>query len=133
MLNDFDISDIESTLKDLVRSWNVSKNVYNNRPRAIDAKSSKQDFVVVKVAGSIEDLKTYGRTTVSIHLFAKDIESEKNGKKLSVMYQKVVSNMTGSVGRLLFTGTPRIIADTADNYGYHARVLNIETLIKLKQ
>lgn len=133
VLNDFDITAFETSLKTMIRRWDVSKSVYNNRPKAIDAKSNKQDFVVVKVSGNIEDMGAYGRTMVSIHLFAKDIESEKNGKKLSIMYQKIVDNMPESDGRLLISGYPRIVADVGDNYGYHARILNMETLIKVKQ
>lgn len=117
----------------MIRRWGVSKSVYTNRPKAVDSKSNKQDFVVVKISGNIDDLGTHGRTTVSIHLFAKDIESEKNGKKLSIMYQKVINNMPDSDERLLFSGHPRIVADVGDNYGYHARIINIETIIKVKQ
>lgn len=126
MINDFDISTIEDTVIDIVRNLGVSKKVYPNRPKATD---SATDFVVVRADG-VDDLHAYGETVVSIDLFAKDIDNIKNRKKLSVMYQKLCQGFPASAGRLLFDNEWNILGDTPDDFGFHARMIRINTTIK---
>lgn len=126
MINDFDISTIQDSVTDIVRSLGVSKKVYPNRPKAEDASA---DFVVVGVEG-IDDLASYGESTVTIDLFAKDIDSIKNKKKLSIMYQKLRSGFPASSERLLFDSEWNILGDTPDDFGFHARMIRIPITIK---
>lgn len=126
MINDFDISTIEDVVIEIVRNLGVSKKVYPNRPKATD---SATDFVVVGVDG-VDDRAAYGETTVSIDLFAKDIDYVKNRKKLSVMYQKLRKGFPASSGRLLFDIEWNILGDTPDDFGFHARMIRIQTTIK---
>lgn len=126
MINDFDITTIEDEVMAIVRNLGVSKKVYPNRPKAADPAT---DFVVVGVDG-LEDYSAYGECTVSIDLFAKDIDSVKNRKKLSVMYQKLRSGFPASAGRLIFEEEWNILGDTPDDFGFHARIIRINTTIK---
>ena len=127
MTNDFDITTIEDAVIEIVRNLGVSKKVYPNRPKATD---SATDFVVVGVDG-VDDRAAYGECTVSIDLFAKDIDYVKNRKKLSVMYQKLRKGFPASSGRLLFDTEWNILGDTPDDFGFHARMIRIQTTIKV--
>lgn len=126
MINDFDITMIEDEVIAIIRNLGVSKKVYANRPKAADPAS---DFVVVRADG-IDDLAAYGEATVSVDLFAKDIDSIKNRKKLSAMYQKLCQGFPASSGRLLFDTEWNILGDTPDDFGFHARMIRISTTIK---
>lgn len=126
MINDFDISTIEDAVIEIVRNLGVSKKIYPNRPKATD---SATDFVVIGVDG-VDDLSAYGSCTISIDLFAKDIDYVKNRKKLSVMYQKLRKGFPASSGRLLFDTEWNILGDTPDDFGFHARMIRISTTIK---
>lgn len=126
MTNDFDITTIEDAVIEIIRNLGVSKKVYPNRPKATD---SATDFVVVGVDG-VDDRAAYGETTVSIDLFAKDIDYVKNRKKLSVMYQKLRKGFPASSGRMLFDPEWNILGDTPDDFGFHARMIRIQTTIK---
>lgn len=126
MTNDFDITTIEDAVIEIVRNLGVSKKVYPNRPKATD---SATDFVVVGVDG-VDDRAAYGECTVSIDLFAKDIDYVKNRKKLSVMYQKLRKGFPTSSGRMLFDTEWNILGDTPDDFGFHARMIRIQTTIK---
>lgn len=126
MINDFDITTIEDAVIEIVRNLGVSKKVYPNRPKATD---SATDFVVVGVDG-VDDRAAYGECTVSIDLFAKDIDYVKNRKKLSVMYQKLRKGFPASSGRMLFDTEWNILGDTPDDFGFHARMIRIQTTIK---
>lgn len=126
MINDFDITTIEDEVMDIVRNLGVSKKVYPNRPKAADPAT---DFVVIGVDG-VDDRAAYGECTVSIDLFAKDVDSVKNRKKLSVMYQKLRAGFPASAGRLLFDTEWNILGDTPDDFGFHARMIRIQTTIK---
>lgn len=129
-MNDFDITDIENRIKEIVRDeLKVSATVYNDRPKSADIGGN--DFCVVKVSGTVRDMAAYGECTVYIHLFAKDISNQKNGKKLSVMYKKLVAGLPYSDGRYIFDETPSVLGDTADDYGFHARILQLQTIIKV--
>lgn len=126
MINDFDITTIEDAVIEVIRNLGVSKKVYPNRPKAAD---SATDFVVVGVDG-VDDLAAYGECTVSIDLFAKDIDYVKNRKKLSVMYQKLRKGFPASSGRMIFDTEWNILGDTPDDFGFHARMIRIQTTIK---
>ena len=128
-MNDFDITDIEKAISDAVRELGVSANVWNNRPKATD--DSINDFVVVKVTGGVSDKAALGQTRIAIHLFARDILEMKNGKKLSVM-QKALEGLPlwPNEGRYLIDGHPRIVGDTPDDFGFHARIISFRLYIK---
>lgn len=129
MRNCFDQSEIEQILGDAVKQMGISKNVFvGARPRSVA--ESMKDFVVVKIYGSISDLHAYGRTTCSIHLFARDVQNQKNGKKLSVMHRKLYSNLSNAIDKLIL-GDATVMADTYDDVGFHARIINFSTTIKI--
>ena len=108
MNENYDITRIEECVRDIVRSLDVSQNVFCNRPKALP--ESLADFVVVKVSGTVFDLATYARCTIRVDLFAKDVNSIKNGKKLSVMYQKLVEGIPSMVDKIFLTTSPNIVA-----------------------
>ena len=127
MRNDFDITAIENEVIEIVRNLGVSKKVYPNRPKAAD---SSTDFVVVGTVNGVNDRSAYGECTIRINLFAKDVDNIKNGKKLSYMYQKLREGFPASSGRLLFDTEWNILGDTPDDFGFHARLISINTTIK---
>ena len=126
MTNDFDITTIEDAVIEIVRNLGISKKVYANRPKAADPAT---DFVVVGVDG-INARAAYGECTVSIDLFAKDIDNVKNRKKLSVMYQELRRGFPAASGRMIFDIEWNILGDTPDDFGFHARMIRIQTTIK---
>lgn len=134
-MNDFDITDIEKLVTDAVRSLGVSANVWNNRPKATD--DSISDFVVVKVSGGITDKAAFGQSRIAIQLFARDVKEMKNAKRLSVM-QKALDNLPlwiepgsgNDAHGLLIDGHPRIVGDTPDDFGFHARIISFRIFIK---
>lgn len=129
MMTDFDITELEDWLVELVRDrLGVSANVFTDRPKSLDAQVT--DFVVAKVTGNVSDLSAYGRCVVAFHLFAKDAANRKNGKRLSVMYKKLLPGFPVEEGRYIFSGMPVLVGDVADDFGYHARILQIQTIIK---
>lgn len=127
MTNNFDITAIEDEVIEIVRGLGVSKKVYANRPKAADAST---DFVVVSTLKGVTDLSAYGVCTIRIDLFAKDIDNFKNRKKLSSMYEKLVKGFPASSGRLLFDTEWNTLGDVPDDFGYHARLIRIQTTIK---
>lgn len=127
MMNDFDITMIEEEVKGILRNLKVSEKVYNNRPKSAESSS---DFAVALVSGEMKDMLAYGECMISIYLFAKDINGVKNGKKLSSMYQKIVKGFPAASGRLLFDICPTQIPDTPDDFGFHRRLVRIQTTIK---
>jgi hypothetical protein len=127
MIPIYDITEIEDAVREIVRDLKVSSRIYTNRPKET---APSNDFVVVNVSGTTEDLKTYGSCIVDINLFAKDIDAFKNGKKLSAMYRKLVDGFPASKGRLLFDTDFMILGDTPDDFGFHARIIRISTTIK---
>lgn len=128
-MNVFDTSALEETLKKIIREIGVGGAVYNNRPKSTP--ESVTDFVVVSASGNISDMGCYASCRVYIMLYAKDLEHVKNSKRLSVMYQKLVSKFPASYGDYEFETTPTIVSDAPDDYGYHARVLQFKTIIKV--
>jgi hypothetical protein len=129
MINEFDQTTIEDELRLIATTLSVSDKVYTSRPSSTT--STNNDFVVAKVSGKIIDNKAYGECVCSFHLFAKDIAGFKNGKKLSVMYKKLSSGLPQWQGKLLFEDKPIILSDMPDDYGYHVRIINIKTIIKI--
>ena len=127
-MNDFDITAVESTIKGIMREAGVSTDVYSNRPKATPA--PKDNFVVVSVVGRVEDLAAYGTCKVMIYLFARDAQAFKNGAKLSKMYEAFIAGLPGFSGRYEFNRTPAVLGDIADDYGYHARVIELLVTIK---
>lgn len=125
-MNEFDITEIEDAVMDIIRSLGVSKKVYPNRPKSAETAA---DFVVVRAEG-VDDLAAYGECTVSVDLFAKDIDYVKNRKKLSVMYRRLREGFPSSSGRLIFDPEWNILGDTPDDFGFHARMIRIQTTIK---
>lgn len=125
-MNNFDITDVETLFGDALRELGFS-NVWYNRPKAVS--DSILDFVTVRVVGGINDRKAFGACTVSVTLYAKDIKSMKNTKKLSVMQSKLDSFPLW-INPLLIGGTHTIVGDTADGFGFHARIINFHVTIK---
>ena len=130
MTNDFDITEIESWLAEYVRDvLKVSKNVFSDRPKSLD--NSCSDFVVAKVSGGVGDVSAYGKCTLAFHLFARDISNRKNGKKLSVMYKRLIAGFPAADGRYILSGVPVTVGDVADDFGFHARIIQIKTILKI--
>ncbi len=127
-MNDFDITDIEETLKGIVRRAGVSQAVYSNRLKATS--SPKDDFVVVSVSGKVDDASAYGQCKVFIYLFARDVQAVKNGQKLSKMYQAFRAGLPGFEDKYEFDRRPSVLGDSPDDYGYHARVIELSVTIK---
>lgn len=127
-MNNFNQTKIEETVGALLRGV-VSANVFYNRP----ASSTKDlsDFVVVKILGAIQDLGTFGEFTLSIQLFAKNASNMKLSKKLGLMQTSLLQTLPAATGDLLIDDNPMISADADDGYGYHFRIINFSTIIKI--
>ncbi len=125
-MNSYDISELENTLRAILRDAAVADKVYLNRPKASDPAAC---FAVVSVAGSLSDLECYANGTVYFYLFARDVKEEKNGKKLSLMYEKLLGGMPRRSGRYIFDENPTLIGDTGDDYGFHCRVVRMKVTI----
>ncbi len=126
MINNFDITSIESAFSNAVRALGFDR-VWNNRPKAISDDIS--DFVVVRVSGGITDRAAYGDCRVMVYLYARDVKEMKNAKKLSVMHQKL-RELPSWIEPLLINPHPRVIGDTADDFGFHTRIINFKVFIK---
>lgn len=132
MTNNFDQSAIEASIVEVVRNAGVSANVFTNRPRS----STKPlgDFVVCHITGGIVNRCAIGECVVSFSLFAQDIENIKNGKKLSVLQSRLLDGLPYEIGKVVFKPySARIIGDTPDGAGYHARVITIQAFIKITE
>lgn len=127
MNRNYDITAIEEAVKAIVRELNVSERVYCDRPRSIEDKAT--DFVVVKVTGMVRDMGTFARCAISVSLFAKDVNNLKNSKKLSVMQLKMTEGFPSESGHLMFRSIPRILGDTQDDFGFHARVIQFNNVL----
>ena len=127
MRNNFDISAIRQEIITLVKDCGASQKVLPNRPKAT---SPASDFVVVGLVNGVSDMSAYGECIVRIDLFAKDVDGVINDKKLSLMYQKLVAGFPADSGRLLFDLEWNILGDIADDFGFHARMIEIKTTIK---
>lgn len=125
-MNNYDISELENTLRAILRNAGVADKVYLNRPKASDPAAC---FAVVTVTGSLTDLECYATGTVYFYLFARDVKEEKNGKKLSLMYGKLVEAVPRRSGRYIFDENPTLIGDTGDDYGFHCRVVRMKVTV----
>lgn len=128
MINDFDITDIEKAFADAIRDLGVSQHVWNNRPKATD--DSINDFAVVKVTGGVSDKSAYGQCRVSLYLFARDVKEMKNSAKLSYMQKTFTNGIPMRIGKYIADHTPRYVGDTADDFGFHVRVISFSVIIK---
>lgn len=126
-LNNFDTTDIEMAFGTAVIDAGVTPRVFNNRPKA---KVQSPDFAVVRVGYDVTDLAAYGTCSVRIALYARDVDNEKNGIKLGVMYDKLLAGMPMETGRYLVDPNPVISPDIADDYGFHARIVTFRITIK---
>lgn len=128
MINDFDITDIEKAFADAIRDLGVSQHVWNNRPKATD--DSINDFAVVKVTGGVTDKYAYGQCRVSLQLFARDVREMKNSAKLSYMQKAFTDGIPMRIGKYIADHTPRYVGDTADDFGFHVRIISFSVIIK---
>lgn len=128
-MTNFDISALETLMISTLKAGGVSANVYPNRPKSTD---KHQDFVTVMVSGNTEDMATYAEGRLYITLFSKDVEGIKNGVKLGVMYGKLAACMPVELGRYLIDTNPTVVGDRADDYGFHARIVNFKFTIKIQ-
>lgn len=128
-MNVFDITELEEALVRIVRDdLKVSDTVYNARPKS---GPQRLDFVVARVSGGVEDMGAYGECRVVFELFAKNANSSKNGKRLSVMYKTLIGGLPSYTGRYEFDNMPNVIGDTEDDYGFNCRIVSIKTTIKV--
>lgn len=128
MMTDYDITDLESTVKSILRTAGVSQHVWGNRPKSTSP--TKDDFCVVSVSGPLRDVFAYGTCVVRISFFTKDVDGLKNDKKMSLMYKAFLSGFPARSGRYIFGQTPNVLGDVADDFGYHARIIQITVTIK---
>ena len=128
-MNNFNISTLEEALVKMVKSWSIADAVYTARPKAAPKCDS---FVIVSVVNGVTDRKAIGSTYVAIDLFAKDIANFKNGKKLGWMYDRFVELFPASFEGYIFETTPNVLGDVADDYGFHARMIHVKTILKVK-
>lgn len=128
-MKNFDISELETLMISTLKTGNVSANVYPNRPKSTD---KHQDFVTVRVSGNTEDMDAFAEGRLFVTLYSRDTESIKNGVKLGVMYGKLANCMPAQLGRYLIDTNPTIVGDRADDYGFHARVVNFKFTIKIQ-
>lgn len=128
MMNNFDQTIIETAIADVIRGLGISTNVFNNRPKSLE--KNLKDFVVCKVVGNIRDYGAYGICTVAVHLFAQDVANMKNGKKLSVMQEKLKEGVSNEIdGMVLDFKGIEPIGDTPDGFGYHVRIIQLKQVI----
>ena len=130
MINDFDISDLETTLGNVIRSAGVAPVVYTGRPKEQDPKVDA--FVVCCVLDAVEDVAAYGVCHVEVSLFARDVANLKNNVKLGLMYKSLIAGMPAEVGRYMIDPYPNVLADAPDDYNFHARIIEFQVTIKIK-
>lgn len=127
-MNNFDQTQIETAIAEVLRTLGVSEHVFNNRPRS--SEKNLKDFVVCKVSGSIRDLGAFGMCTVAVHLFAQDVANMKNGRKLSVMQEKLKGGVSSEIdGMVLDFKQVEPLGDTDDGNGYHVRIIQLKQVI----
>lgn len=126
-MNVFDATALETLVKELLIAGNVTTTVFSNRPKA---KEQYGDFAVVSLASGVDDLAAYGDTELSIDLFARDVNNVKNSTKLSKMYKALMSAIPAESGRYMFSRTPMTLPDVPDDFGYTARIVTFQVIIK---
>lgn len=128
MINNFDITKIEDDFIGLVRGLKITDKIYTDRRKAAD---TADDFIVVRITGGIHDYATFGECTLSVRLFARDIANATNAKKLSYMQTKLLEGLQLGYKNYLYDECPNVLGDTSDDLGFHARIINIKTTIKI--
>lgn len=127
--NNFEQYALEKAVADTLRAAGVSANVFLNRPRS--SERTLTDFVVCRIAGNIRDRAALGECVFNISLFARDIENMKNGKKLSILQDKLYTALPYEVDKIVFKPYSfTVVGDAPDGNGYHARIVNISAFIK---
>lgn len=135
-MNNFSISDLETTVQRQVREIfrGDKAGVYSNRPKA--TRPMEDNFFVVRVADSVIDTLAYGTCTLAIDIFVKDVENLKNNKRLEYLQSKLMENIPLLIpsdrNEYELENTPRVLGDTPDDYGYHARIITFSTIIKVQ-
>lgn len=135
-MNNFSISDLETAVQSRVREIfrDDRAGVYSNRPKA--TRRTEDNFFVVRVADSIADMSAYGTCTLAIDIFVKDAETLKNNKRLDYLQTKLLDSIPLLIpsdrSEYELENTPRIIGDTPDDYGYHARIITFSTILKVQ-
>ncbi len=125
----FDIEKIENVLANAVKAGNISQKVFKGQRPNVDANMS--DFIVVSVATRVTDRGALGRCTCRIELFAKNLSNgEKNGTKLSLMYNKLIQIFPIQDNTYLFDIYPVTIPLGNDDYGYNVIAIQFATHIK---
>lgn len=127
-MNIYDITALEDAIRGIVKNAGVATKVFANRPESTE---HSEHFAVVKMSSDLEDMLTYGDCTLSVTLFAKDNQGEKNGKRLQWMQSLLVNAMPVENGKFVFDADYTILPDVPDNYGYHARTIVFDLTIKL--
>lgn len=136
--NNFSPSLVESAVKAILLQGEVCNTIFPNRPKASPEPSS--EFLVVSLRGNLEDMQAYGTCTLLVGLYAKDAQSVKNNKKLGILQDKVmdwlpmsadVYNGDSRIASYEIDNTPYVFGDSSDDYGYHARIIEFEILIKV--
>lgn len=128
-MTNYDITDIETAIMEVVRTAGVTATVYPNRPKA---QVKAGDFAVVRVSYDVNDRAAYATCSVRVALYARDVDNIKNGVKLGLMYDALVANMPAEIGRYMIDPNPTITPDLADDYGFHARIVTFKLTIKIQ-
>ena len=128
-MKNYDITDLETAFRGFVINGGVTDTVYDARPKAT---VQAQDFAVVMMTGRLEDLATYGECEMGVHLFARDLQAMKNGKRLKVMQTALMEAVPAETEDYVIDIHPFILPDVADDYGFHARIITFSVTIKNK-
>ena len=135
--NNFSPTLLESAIRAILVQGEVSSVIYPNRPKAASVQS--ESFVVASIRGNLEDMQAYGTCTLLIGLYAKDAQSVKNGKRLGILQDKLMDWLPMSadvydgnnlIASYEIDNAPYVFGDSSDDYGYHARIIEFEILIK---
>lgn len=128
-MTNYDVTDLEQAFISFVKDGGVTDTVYDARPKAT---VQAQDFAVVRMTGRLEDLATYGECEMGVHLFARDLQAMKNGKRLKVMQTALMEAVPAETEDYVIDIHPFILPDVADDYGFHARIITFSVTIKNK-
>ena len=131
----YDFTYLENAVRDIVINGGVDTVVYKNRPKSGPQVNS---FVVVEASSSVEDKDTFADGHIGIHLFARDIQNMKNDTRLSKMFDALTNCIpaemevkdNGVVIAAYIVEQPLIMPDVADNFGFHARILDYPITFK---
>lgn len=123
----YSVSNLESAFRDFVIDGGVTTTVYDARPKAA---VPQNDFAVVRMTGTLEDMATYGETEIGVHLFAKDIQAFKNTEKLDLMHEHLMAAVPAETEDYVIDIHPFVLPDVADDYGFHARIITFSVTVK---